>query len=163
MAYKKPPTVEEKYAALFLADYTCKADEYIAKFSRRMTSEQASSMRQGSAMVLSALNGALDAMPEGTREQIVRTVANTVIKVGPRTVGRLADGYTCVSDRHLDVLIGCAVNAECLICMRRGDEVRKCPLRAALRGASDLVADSRRGECGYAGMRWGAGCDGGRV
>lgn len=157
MAYKRPPSVEEKYAALFLSDYTCKADEYIVRFARRMTDEQAAQMREGSRMILEALQGALDAMPEGTREQIVRTVANTTVKMGPKTVGKIGDGYTCVADRHLDVLIGAAVSSECAICMRRGDEVKKCALREALRGASDLVLDAKKGECGYAGKMWEAG------
>lgn len=158
MAYKRPPSVEEKYAALFLSDYTCKADEYVDKFARRLTKEQAAQMHEGSRMILTALQAALDAMPEGTREQIVRTVTNTTVKMGPKTVGKLGDGYTCVADRHLDVLIGYAVSSECSICMRRGEEVKRCALRGVLRTVSDLVADARRGECGYAGKRWEAGC-----
>ena len=60
-------------------------------------------------------------------------------------------------DTALDVLIGYAVSSECSICMRRGEEVKRCALRGVLRTVSDLVADNRRGECGYAGQKWEAG------
>ena len=72
-------------------------------------------------------------------------------------MGSLGDGYTCVPDTALDVLIGYAVSSECSICMRRGEEVKRCALRGVLRTVSDLVADNRRGECGYAGQKWEAG------
>ena len=152
--YKRPPSVDEKYAALLLADLIANADEIIGKFGRRLTDEQAGEMRRHVDGMHAVLQAGLDTMPEGSREIIKRTAANVKVKIGPRTVGSLGDGYTCVPDTALDVLIGYAVSSECSICMRRGEEVKRCVLRGVLRTVSDLVADARRGECGYAGQRW---------
>ncbi len=47
---------------------------------------------------------------------------------GPKRPSR----FVLISDRHLAALCEAAMESECIMCMRQGTEISRCPLRAAL-------------------------------
>lgn len=152
--YKRPASQEEREGALYLAELLTRGESTGEILRRRLTDEQRSRLEQAVRDMDDVLQSALDSMPEGTRQLIKRSARNSVVRITPRAIGALDDGYLAVNKGDLDVLARAAMRGDsvCVMCMRTRDQVRACKLREVLRRHYEL-RDSKYGMCGYAGVK----------
>lgn len=151
--YRRPASGAERDAALYLAEILTTAERAAQTLERRIGPQGRARVEEAARAIDEELQRALDSMPDGARQLISRTARNSVIRIAPRSVGALGDGYLAVSEADLEVLALASMGGcwQCCMCMRTGDELRRCPLRPVLRRIYE-AHDSRYGMCGYAGI-----------
>ena len=80
-------------------------------------------------------NGMLATMPESRDDYYTAYARNGHYELhidGPIRTAR----HLLVTDRHLASICEAAMKSECILCMREGDEISRCPLREALTEAA---------------------------
>lgn len=100
-------------------------------------------------LVEKVLDKLYDTMPTKTLLKFQRLNEISEVIVRPRPASRKGQYMQIVDNDDLKLLINKAIEHECAICMRRGGEVRSCPLRRALMDIAppeELVKD---GSCNY--------------
>ena len=96
-------------------------------------------------------NGMLATMPESRDDYYTAYARHGHYELhidGPIQRGR----HLLVTDRHLASICEAAMKSECILCMREGDEITRCPLREALTEAApptEIQEDGRWTRCEY--------------
>lgn len=100
-------------------------------------------------LVAKVLDKLYDTMPAKTLLKFQRLNEIGEVVVRPKPAVRKGQYMQIVDNDDLKLLINKAIEHDCAICMRRGGEVRSCPLRRALMSIcppEELVKD---GTCNY--------------
>ena len=153
MAYKRPANTNEREMCIMMAELWGIAHDTVDTMHKRMGDDKYGEWQELLAHMRELYNDLLDTFPTGIRDMIKYTAQHMVIRTTPKSCGKVNDEWLCIKYETINVFAACALKNECSICMKRGDEIRKCELRRAFRATSDVVKDNVRGQCGYAGMR----------
>lgn len=87
-------------------------------------------------MIQSALRNLLVAMYDTMTEKSLLRMKNMMqygeVKIAIAPIERHALGYITVPEKDLATITTAALQNECVMCIKEGDEVKKCPLRKAM-------------------------------
>lgn len=158
-AYKAPTAlIEEPWEMdareVHATEFIAGLDSQLARFSDALTDRlkkigRYREFRLAAAMIEKVLDGLYSSMPRKTLLQFQRLNEVGEVIVRPRPASRKGQYMQIVDNDDLKLLINKSIEHECAICMRRGGEVRSCPLRRALMSIcppKELVKD---GSCNY--------------
>ncbi len=151
MAYKKPPTAEERDALTNLFMIGVVLDEVTDILGGHMSDEEKVAFNAAAQVVGKFAYLIRDRFPENIVRAIIEHTKRCEIRYIPRNMGR-QDNYMCMSVSDFAELAQAAYNAECTMCMKEGKAVKKCPLRHIWRDYTATVKDMKQGLCGYAGL-----------
>lgn len=102
------------------------------------------------ALVCKVQDELLATMPDRRNAYYANYAANghyELVMNGPKRSER----FVLISDRHLAALTEAAMETECIMCMRQGSEIEKCPIRKALMEVAPPteLQDGRWAQCEY--------------
>ena len=130
-------------------------DAQIAKFAEALRPRLKSlpngwrDFRLAQNLIAKALDGLYATMPTKTLLNFQRLNEIGEVILRPKPASRKGQYMQIVDNDDLKLLINKSIEHECAICMRRGGEVRSCPLRRALMSICPPEELGKDGSCNY--------------
>lgn len=88
--------------------------------------------RQAFGLLTAVFNGLEKTINDRQLAQINNTIRNGEVSVKLRRAGVYDDDMNVVRAGTLSVVIGCAMRAECMLCVKTDAEIKRCALRKAI-------------------------------
>ena len=135
------------YDAILRGQSTQDAMKHRAKLSGKRTWNK---FRCGCALIGKAADEMYGTIPSKTLKHMADLCHNFVPVLKPRNIG--TGNYIYITCEDLQTLINTCMANECAICMKEGEDERRCPLRWAMAHNAPGEAKCRTPECPYKGI-----------